>query len=372
VDKVKTMKIFLLKLFVLFSVIFSLVSCNDAIFFKVHEEIPVLKPLIDGSPTNFIEYNNKLYVASGKKIFSYSNNKWSVREMNNRVMCLAATSISLYALYIDNNSGRIWRFDSNDNCNDLNLSYNVQSIHALGDVLFISVRNNDTYTIYYLDESSSLNIKEITGTSSTAVLNGAAFDGTYYYLCTYSGIFCVQKSQPSLSAQSDVLGLTYGFTGIINLNTNYAAAICNNGDLYEINNASITKAASFEDSRYSTGALALWYKDNGATPSLLLVGRKEYYYSTTTGYSNGYVEIELDAAGRIKPGAGFREPGKDAPSSIDNNDRYVSSLGKKPVNHIIQTPAPIDPNMTLFASTQQNGVWSYRDRGDGIQWNAEQ
>jgi hypothetical protein len=376
------MKIKLIKIIIFFPIIFFLGSCNDPIFFKVHEESPVLKPFIDGSPANFVEYNSKLYVASAKKIFSYSNNRWSEwKKLGDFVMCLAATEASspanssLYALYLDNNNGRVRRFFNNGNSSeDLNTSYNVQSIHASGNILFVSVRNNDTYTIYYLNEDSPSGLNEIAGTNSASKLYGVASDDAYYYLCTYSGIFCVLIDPVSLSAQSDVLGSSLGFTGIIKLNDDYSAAVCNNGDLYEINNAAITKVASFNDSRYSTGALALWYRNiDDLKPSLLLVGRKEYHYSTDTGYSNGYVEIELDTAtGGIKSGAGFNEPGKNALSSIDNNDRYVSSLGKKPVNHIIQTPAHIDGNMTLFASTQQDGVWSYRDRGNGMTWNAEQ
>jgi len=364
------MKTFVLKLIILFSIVFLFGSCNDPIFFIVHEEIPVLKPLIDGSPTNFVEYDSKLYVASGKKIFSYSNNKWTVwKKLDGFVIGLAATDSSLYALYLyNNNNGIIKRFYNNGNSSeDLELS-NVQSIHASEDVLFISVRNNDTYSIYYKEGSSD--IKPISGTTFVSMLNGAVSDSTYYYLCTYSGIFYVDKSQINTSSDLPIFGKDIGFTGIIKLNDNYSAAISNDGKLYEINNASISEAAKFSEDRYSTGALAVWY--SGATPSLLLVGRREYYYSTTSGYSNGYVEIALDATGGIQPGAGFNEPGKSSPSSIDNYDRYISSLGKKPINHIIQAPAAIDPNMTLFASTQQNGVWSYRFRDNGMQWNAEQ
>jgi hypothetical protein len=355
-------------------------SCNDPIFFIVHEEPPMLKPLIDGSPTNFAEYDSQLYVATGKKIFSYSNNKWAKwKEIDSFVMCLAATGNYLYALCLNNSNGKIKRYNNDVNfIEDLNLPYNVQSIHKVENVLFICVRNNNTYTIYYLDEDidiSPSSIKEIAGTDSDSMLNGASSDGTYYYLCVNAGIFCVEKSLIDSSSDWTVLEPGANFTGIIKLNDDYSAAISNNGDLYEINNAASTKVAGFNDSRYSTGALALWFLNNSATePSLLLVGRKEYYYSTTTGYSNGYVEIELDDTGRIKSGAEFREPGKSPPQSIDNYDRYVSSLGKKPVNHIIQTPAYIDGNITLFASTQQDGVWSYRDRNDGNGkiWNAEQ
>jgi hypothetical protein len=371
------MKTTFIKILFLSSVIFYFGSCSDAIFYTVTQESPLLDPLIGGSPANFAVFNNDMYVASGKKIFIYRNggSKWSGwKKLDSFVIQLAATDNSLYALILNKSNGKIILYDNaNDSWTDINSAYNVQSIYACENVLFASVRNNDNkYTIYYFDESAS-NLAEITDTNSDYVLNGAVSDNNYYYLCAYSGIFCVLKNTSPLSAQSDVLGSNYNFTGIIKLNNDYSAAICKNGDLHEINNAVITKAASFNDVRYSTGALALWKRYSTDTmPSLLIAGRKEYYYSTETGYSNGYVEIELDTTGRISTDAQFREPGKNALSSIDNNDRYVSSFGKKLINHIIQTPASVDKNMTMFASTQKDGVWSYKDHGEGIIWNAEE
>jgi hypothetical protein len=383
VGKVKMMKTPLIKLLILFLIVFSIGSCSDPIFYKVTEEVPLLDPLIGGSPVNFVIFKNNMYVASGKKIFIFAQNsnnwtKW--KELGAFVTRLAVTEAaspadsSLYALYLDGNNGKIKRYYNNGNSSvDLALPYNVQSIYALENILFICSRNNNTYTIYYLDEDNpSQGVKEITGTNSYFVLNGAVSDPSYYYLCTYSGIFCVPIDPLSLSAQSEVLGSNLGFNGIIKLNDDYSAAICNNGDLYEITGATITKVAGFDDTRYSTGALALWKRNKDDPPSLLLAGRKEYYYSTTTGYSNGYLEIELDDTGRIKPGAGFTEPGKNALSSIENNDRYSSTLGEKAINYIIQTPADINEKMILFASTQKDGVWSYRERKEGVLWNAEE
>lgn len=369
--KGEMMKKTLIKIIILLAGVFILYSCNDPIFFIVHEEIPILKPFIDGSPTNFVEYNGKLYVASGKQIFSYSDNKWSKWEkLGDYVGCLASAGTSLYVQYLDGSNGKIRRYNGGAS-NDLSIS-DVQSIYAAGNILFIGIRNNDKYTIRYIEDSSPGTIKSITGIDSTSMLYGAAYDGTYYYLCTNSGIFCVDST---FSAQSDVLGKDYDFTGIIELKNNYVAAITNDGKLYEIENAVIKEVAKFSDDRYASGALALWYRYKDDTmPSLLLVGRKEMYYSTSSSYTNGYVEIALDTNTGSISGTEFSEPGKNTPSSIDNYERYVSSLGKKPVNHIIQAPAAIDPKMTLFASTQQNGVWSYKDRDDGKgeQWNAEQ
>jgi hypothetical protein len=392
-DKVRIMmKKTLIKLIILFSIVFILVSCNDAIFYIVSEEIPILKPYIDGSPTNFVEYNGKLYVASGKQIYSYSNNNWSEwKKLNNRTVALAATNASLYALYLNNDSGN-GRIRNCSSDSDLSLS-NVQSIHASGNVLFVCVRSDETsYTIHFRREGDP-GFTRIPGTYPS-FLNGVASDATHYYLCIYEGIFYVEKSLINFPDPIPVLGRSYEFTGIIELKNNYIAAIDIDGILYEINNLTLRQRTSkFSDDRQSSGALAIWYRYNTDTmPSLLLVGRRETYDSSSSKYTNGYVEISLDTNPTIKDpitdapipnpryggisGSSFREPGKGTPSSIDNNDSYVSSLGKNVVNHMIQAPNTIDSKMTLFASTHKDGVWSYRfrkvGRDENWQWNAEQ
>jgi len=388
-DKVITMKKTLIKLIILFSIFYILISCNDPIFFIVHEETPILKPIIDGSPTNFVILGDNMYVASGNKIFIYrkNTNKWSEwKTLDGRIGGLAATNSSLYALYLNNKDSGNGTIRNCDLDTDLSLS-NVQSIHASEDVLFACVRNNDNeYRIHFREGNSDLKIIPVM--SFDSILKGVASNIKYYYLCTYEGIYYIEKSQindPStLPDDLPVIGKGNDFTGIIALKNDYVAAITNDGKLYQIDNTIPRKAAEFSDERYSSGALALWYRENDEMPSLLLVGRKELYYSTSSNYTNGYVEITLDTSapidettgernplsGRIS-GTSFRDPGKSTPSSIDNYDRYVSSLGKKPVNFIIQAPLAIDSKRTLFASTQQNGVWSYKDRGDGELWNAE-
>jgi len=363
----------LLNVLSIFLITFSLVSCFDPIFYTVTVETPLLEPLIDGSPTNFVILNKEMYVASGKNIWKYNGSStWNIAySLKHRITSLAATSKSLYALYLENDTtGKIYNCATSEE-GYLNLS-DVQSIHALDNVLFASVKDekDNTYINKYFDEGnpSPDGFKDITGASSSSVLCGVAYDSKYYYLCSNSGIFYLDKTLNSSAAQIPDIS---GFTGIINLNDNYVAAITKNGKIYQISDAAATEKVSFSDSRYATGALALYQKDG---VNLLLISRHEAYSSSTTAYTNGYVELSTDATGLIV-GTSFANPGNaPASSSIDNYDRYSSSLGKKVINYIIQTPSSVDPNRTLFVSTQQNGVWSYRDRGDGNgqTWNAEQ
>jgi len=370
------------KILILISIVFFIGSCSDPIFYTVFLETPILKPFINGSPTNFAEFNNSLYVASGKKIFKY-NGTWSEWiKYNDRIVALAATNSSLYALYLQNDTsnGRILNLTSGAPLNLLN----VQSIHAVNDILFASVRtsagnaNTDTYKIYYKDgvaDFTEISLVIPEGKTSSWLV-GVASNSINYYLCTIYGIYSVDKTTFAASLILTPSVNNDEFTGIISLDNDYIAVISKSGRLYEIdsaNNFRTVISSEFNNNRSSTGALAVWYKENtDLNPSLLLVGRKENSYTTSSGYTNGYVEITLDTATGEIIGSQFNEPGLNSLSSIDNNNSYVSSLGKQPVNHIIQTPKNVDPNMRLFASTQQEGVWSYRDRGEGLRWNAEQ
>jgi len=364
------------KILFIFSIVFFFSSCNDPIFYTVFQETPILKPYIDGSPTNFAEFNYSLYVASGKKIFKY-NGSWSeYTKLSDRVVTLAATSSSLYARYLQNDTGN-GRIRNVSSGATLSLS-NVQSIHAVNNVLFASVRTSAgdastaSYDIYYKKEADADYTGTISLKKTDSRLVGVAYINPNYYLCTTSGIY---KTTSSFTPATLIQEPSGEFTGMINLNSNYAAAISRSGKIYEIDASGIKIVidTEFNNNRESTGALAVWYKENTDTyPTLLLAGRKDISYTTSSGYTNGYVEITLDTATGEISGSSFNEPGLNSPSSINDNDRYVSSLGKQPVNHIIQTPKDVDPNMRLFASTQKEGVWSYRDRGEGLRWNAEQ
>lgn len=373
------MKKTLIKIFILFSVVFSIVSCNDPIFFVVHEETPLLKPYMPGTPTNYVVFNSKLYVGAGKKIFVYSKDatsgkcSWSVfDEPGGFIGCLAANNTHLYVQHIDSN-GRITRYDTSNTKSSVSIPGNVQSIYASGNELFASNilsagDNGFTYSIFHATEATTLNFQEIfkETTKDDYTLCGVASSGSYYYLCTKSKIF--YTTSPSATLSTSFSGDT--FTGIINSGSAYVTAISMEGNLYKISGTTYTKInTAFSSDRHSTGSLAVFY--NGTTPILLLVGRRDKPSSSSTGYTYGYVEIALDASGELT-GTSFSDPGTSSSSSIDNYDSYVSSLGKNPINYMFQTPSNIDPNMTLFASTQQKGVWSYRTRDGEKQWNSEQ
>jgi len=382
------MKKTFLVLIIFASIFFALGSCNDAIFYKVYEETKQNDPLIDGSPTKFAVAGGYLWVASGHTLWRYRNNDsgsgWERFRQDSMIRDIAAFGNYVYLCMSDGSKGSVRRFNiASEEYSDIDNSniIDAQTLYAANNknVLFICSRGSSPsrFIYYYLNENSITPVR-ITSDADEfdSILNGAAHDGSRYYLSNKGGIFTIADSSLSsaaLIAGSDLSGRE-GFTGIINLSADVIAAISRVGKLYKVTSTSVSEIAKFSnDDHSSTGALTLWQMDKDSPfPELLLAGRQgKLNYSTTTSYSHGYVEVNLtngNVAGNL-----FSNPGELSPSSVASFDRFASSLGTNPVNSIIQTPYAVDKNMTLFASTQTKGVWSYRPNKDGEwYWNAEE
>jgi hypothetical protein len=382
-------------------------ACNDPVFYTISQEVKPIEPRIKGSPTNFVVFNNTMFVASGKSLhwykntddeqFGWDNEKNNVPQPGGRITCLAATDGYLYALCYDDadspSSAVVRRYSGSVNWEKLGGSTglnigdydSLQSIYAAGEVLFISAEKSNNFDILYLDEAggSANSIKKLAyldGSGETpeyaGELCGAVYDGAYYLCTKGQGIY--KTNDPSggairLESSSDIDYSGIDYTGIINLG-NTIAAITREGKLYTVQDS--VAETNVAMGSLATGALAIWKQDASANPrKLLLSGRQgSLEYTTSSGYTYGYLELELELdSGGLKNGENFREPGKD-PSSITDgdNDRYKSTIGKQPIKHIFQAPFEIDNKRTLFASTQKNGVWSYKERDGTPQWNAEE
>jgi len=385
---VKPMKKVFLILIVLIPLVLLFSTC-DPIFFIVSEETKLNDPRIDGSPTKIVEAGGYLWVASGKTLWQYNGSSWSKFTQSQAIRDIAATAGYIY-INTGDNSGIIKRSSfSNISFSDIINSplSDAQSIYGIDNILFISDKKSPSQfsNFYLLDAASepqaiSIDVPDF----NMSVLNGVAKDSTNYYLCSTTGIFKISPSQ--LGSSVFIIESDKTFTGIININDNIIAAIARGGSvspsLHLISEdavgSSVADFPKHSEGRtfFSSGALGLWYKPGAVRPSLLLVGRQDnLQYSSTTDYINGYLEISLDE-GDENPGkiiGSFREPGTGSPASVDSNERFKTTLGKNPVNSIIQAPSSIDSNMTLFASTQQRGVWSYRPNNNGeMYWNAEE
>ncbi|MCL2214194.1 MAG: hypothetical protein FWC06_03180 [Treponema sp.] len=367
----------LLIIFITVFVMLLFITCNEPVFYIISTEVPVTPALIDGSPTNFVEFKGSIYVASGSYIYRYSadlngndRGEWTRDNARirpgGRIMSLAGTSSKLYAVSSPNDLRGVLKESINGTAwterPEINL--NVQAVFTANDRLFISTKTDDDFSIYHIDNSSN----QIAVLESATEFRGVVWFGSAYFICTTNGIYTAADPSTAFSVISG--SADKNFLGIINLGSE-VAAIAGNGDLYSVSASGVEIKASFNNSRRAaSGALAVWKRAN---VSLLLVGGNDINYSASTGYEYGYLEIELDN-GFIKHGAVYNKPGLyPSMSSVNDSDRYSNTIGKTPVNHIYQPSPALNTNGTLiFASTQQSGVWSYRERDNIWQWNAEE
>ena len=358
-------KLLIIPIFILLAVFY---SCNDPIFFMISKEVPKIEPLIKGSPTNFVVFNGDVYVASGTILYKYRNGIWDSATFTpgGRIMSIAVANTYIYALCIGNDDKvSIKRAANPASWSDVpGINSNVQSFYAINNQLFFGSRNNDSdsYSIYHIDTPSV----PITDLTNVSMLRGVAFDGTFFYICTDNGIY---HTTGFVSATLVPESNGKDFIGIIGIGSTNIVAITRSGVLYSVTSGgvSVIADANFTDNRYATGALTLW-GDNTTPNKLLLVGRQDINYSVSSGYTYGYVEIKIV---NNEISGSFNEPGIDTLTTVSDINMYVSSIGKNHVNHLFQAPFSVDQQMRLFASTQKNGVWSYKVRNGVLQWNAE-
>jgi len=356
-------------------------TCRDPIFYNISQEEELLDPKIQGSPTNFVVFKGNMYVASGQYLYKYNGTaigytdrgSWEeTSPVDGRIFGLAATNNSLYVLFEKSGKGILRVFDGK-NWDDLEGSgtHNIRSIHSINEVLFMGAgaQIDSLYILYYDGTNFDYLMKDSEGVPISIrykLLNGAAYNGTYYlstkdlFDTAGGGIYSFTNDL----TYTGLLGNNIPFVGIINIDDSSICAIDQNGRLYGV--PAINDIANMGN-YLATGALSIWQNERGR---LLLAGRKDIMSSSvTSGYTYGYLELDIPFNG-----TGFTEPGIKDISTVNfgENGKYRSTIGKYPVNHIIQSPIGSDGRSVLFASTQKNGVWSYRQRGNDWHWNAEQ
>nr|AGS53157.1 hypothetical protein [uncultured bacterium contig00060] len=343
-------------------------SCNDPIFYTISQEVKPLPPLIKGSPTNFVEYYGKMYVASGKTIYRYDHTYtsyyesrvgWTEIELDEHINQLAAANGSLYALCSESGNFVLRRFDGY-NWSVVYTGYNTLKIYAANNILFIGASYGDVLGPYNILSYDGSVIRILADTEYSLINGAAAYNGTYYlstkHRINLNGGGIYQTSAPGTPYSAGIAN-SGPYIGIINLG-NTVVAITRNGSLQAV--PGFYSVANLGN-RPATGALAIW-KGDGNT--LLLAGRGDVM-ANEVNYEYGYFEAIVHSSGTYLT-SDLHEPGY-YPSSVDNRERYRSTIGKLPVNHLYQAPDGI-----LFASTHNKGVYSYRLRDGEWQWNAEQ
>jgi len=313
---------------------------------------------------------------------------------------------------------------------DYPLIQSIYSTYSDGDTdpgrLFAGARKNntstETYAILYL-ESAILRVL----IPNTEMLSGAAYRDNNYYVCTRGdGIFKISDTDLTVSRLRNIQSFGTSvpgpppadpddppppnevkqliqdgnnkifFMGMIKLGIaeSIIAIERDGGTLYEIltdtdinnmfpnplnppsipileRNGAFSQIFYIDSSRartsgYAIGALALW--EDPLNPDMKLLVASKQGTLLSSSYNNGYSEFKLKPDGsfdKVNPSSGML--------TVNNPDRYSTSLEKQPINHLFQAPEDVDPKKTFFASTQTGGLWSYRDRSSngGWQWNAE-
>jgi hypothetical protein len=333
-----------------------LISCNqDAIFAIISREEPPITPRINGSSTNLVRYGNSLYAASigSDTIHSYKDGNWGTIDTPGVIIGLAATSTHLYALVAH---------DINRQNNSLH-AYNggwtevsggsgsLQSIWGANNTIFVGARNGNSWNIYSAIGTGTLTSR----ISNSGQLNGAAYDGTDYYIATSNGIYVGPGTFPETVKD----GSAGNVTGIMDVN-GVITAVTGGGRILTYSASEFGSISDRNDLVY-TGAMCTWKQNGTGTDKLLLLGTK----------NGGYIELALDTGG--KPTSSLARPG-GSPSSLSDVYRYEQTIAKHPVYHIIQVPIEVsNSNMSgdgqplIFASTFKDGVWRLRDG----RWNAE-
>jgi hypothetical protein len=376
-----------------------------------------------------------MYVASGSVHWytktERGTGEWDMDEYfiphpkpGDKVIDLAATDKHLYALSISasgvTTTLRRIGTAANDTWEDIlidesdgNQYKSIQSIYADKDRLFAGAINNNNgndFGLLYLDDTT---LKLLEG--DTGMLSGAARLGAFHYLCTRGkGVFKVALDMSSVEQlmefqlkQDEEGNSSYElaernclFMGMIQLdNTDRSIIVIerNRGTLFEVQETGF-RQIRYQDNgeavatgKYATGALAFWQeilRDENEDPlplqpgyrKMLIAGIQGGLFSSTTtssSYTHGYMEFDLDNdLDKLKGSDGwlvFISHNNISPDiTVDTHtDRYSATIGKHPINHMYQVQNEIDNQMIFFASTQTAGLWSYRNRDDGLQWNAE-
>jgi hypothetical protein len=352
---------------------------QDPIFDYIFGETAPTTAKIKGSPSKIVSVGGKLYLANGR-LWEYPSttpdSSWNPGAgPEGYVVDVASASNTLYALTLDNITTKVWQ-KSGSGWTELGLpgGYNfIQNIFGAGDALFATgakkVGDDYDYAILYKNTSDQLVFLKATG---TAYLTGAGKVGSNYYLASWGqGIYTASGTDPVSMVESSPSGPT-DVAGLLQADSNLIIGISKGGLLLYIDASIMPESTTLGGGPYS-GALALMDSPapQGNYNQLLLLGIK-----TQSSYTHGYMELRFNSA--TKTHLSPQYPGQNQPSSIkDNGDinayqQYESSLRRYPVTALWVLPKSGQDPQVIFAATSNQGLYSYRSRSGGWQWNHEE
>ncbi len=395
-----------------------LTACEQSpIFYNIMQEVARRNPRIEGTPSNMVIFERDgvqtMYVGSNKlhwyakpddpesqkePMKYWDEDKGRVPQPGGFIKELATTDTHLYALCVSGRSTTLKRIGNAETDlawetieiapGDAAAGYPyLQRVLSAGDKIFVgSVNNTEALSgaVLYLDNAdNTLKLLE----NDTFLLSGVVFDGNDFYFSTSSVIredlgamYRIQGG--ALPGTVEKLAKVSGSSGETNPeflamivlekdSTKNVLAMDRRGRIYTVNPSGFAGLSSTMGT-FTGGSLSVYLTTENADP-ILLAGYQGEWTLTTTGSSYGYREavLEWNADGTLKS-VTFSEPGD---SVLGDYDQYYSSLGTIPVNHMFQPPNDInDYGTVLFASTVNEGLWSFRfrDSEGKYQWNAEE
>ena len=402
---------------VLLTALLVLSCAQDAIFHNLSMELKPVTPIIKGTPTNLVVVRHNthgffVYVgnSNGNTIRSFDGTDFSgITAPGGTCAGLAVGgavgSEFLYALVHPNREVRpssvIRRYDpATESWSNMTneTGYLLQAIHGAGGRIFAAGRRDpDSYVILRLGDDNALQPLNITGTDQLTAsyrLTGAAqrSGGNIYLATAGAGVIQVNAAGTVVSPAPVAGTEDLNIAGIIATGTSIVA-LSNSGRSGLIHYT--TNGTAFEEIPRShdnfTGGMSVWEEyDSSWRPALLLLG----IWNRGSSPNNGYIELRLDSSGNVLDPYLTSIPGdRDTqPSSVPNRSRYTASLRKHPVQAILQLPNLGTTALAkgqfnyqaeqltyglenweppIFASTSQQGLWSYRSRSGGYGWNAE-
>jgi hypothetical protein len=304
----------------------------------IADEVEPKEPLISGSPSKFVNSGGVIYVANGR-LWMYTNNIWSrVADTPSNIYDIAAGGGGLYMLRVDGNDTAVYKLGGSKIENPTGYGL-IQGLYSGGSDIVAGAKKKDSdeYAILGIN-GDTFSVKQLINSPLTGVADS-------YFATAISGIYNGNTLVPGSSGHS--------IAGIINANGKIIA-VTGPGAILEVSGSGVVV---HEKNIYFTGALAL-YSNRGTT--LLLLGVRNSVYDL------GYREMKFDGNFTLNI------PGDTAPdSSVSDRDKYRATLAKCAVNSLIQagsTAGGGDGLPVVFASTQKDGVWAYRDN----EWNAEE
>jgi hypothetical protein len=371
-----------------FSLSLAAAGCNqDSIFSYISEEAAPTKAKIKGSPSKIVKATvdgkERLYVANGRIWECEAESpaaSWSrIAGPEGYVVDIASTSDGvLYALAIDNTATEVWKKDGTGwAIVALPGDYRfIQNIFSAGDILFATggKRAGGDYEyaiLYYKQQDSGFTVSEPLG---KATLRGAGKVGPNYYLATLGNGIYKDSGDLVFKAETATPPIPAAIAGFLQVKTDSKEAIIGigrGGLLVYIDASGITVDSTSLGGTY-TGALFLTdipKEEQDGFENLLLLG----YQGSNSSYEHGYMELQFNSDTGTHQGT-RRIPGENQPSSISGDRQYDSSLRRYPANAFWVLPIKEGAaHSVIFASTSNQGLYSYRNRSDGgWQWNHEE